>query len=299
MKNAILYYYNIKPDNLRKKGNSYNFENNGNTYILEESKRSKEEIVELFNLSYYLYVNNIYMHQMILNNNNEIITRIDNKDYILMLKYNNDINKVNLKDIVFFKLPFNFKYNYIVRNNWRKLWTSKIDNIESQISEHKHKYKMIQKSIDYFIGLAENAIQLLLYANKEPDLFISYINISKNSSVNELYNPLNMIIDSRVRLLCEYIRGTFFDDNMCEEEIINIINSYNLNRNEKILFFSRILFPTFYFEIYEKIILEAKEEKNIEICIKNIDKNNKLISLIYNEFSRLKIIPEIEWIKKM
>ena len=108
-----------------------------------------------------------------------------------------------------------------------------------------------------------------------------------------------MIIDSRVRLLCEYIRGAFFDDDMCEEEIINIINSYNLNRNEKILFFSRILFPTFYFDIYEKIILEDKEEENIEICIKNIDKNNKLISLIYNEFSRLKIIPEIEWIKKM
>ena len=58
MKNAILYYYNIKPEKKKKKGNSYNFENNGNTYILEESKRSKEEIVELYNLSYYLYVNN-------------------------------------------------------------------------------------------------------------------------------------------------------------------------------------------------------------------------------------------------
>ena len=57
MKNAILYYYNIKPDNLRKKGNSYNFENNGNTYILEESKRSKEEIVELYNLSYFAHSN--------------------------------------------------------------------------------------------------------------------------------------------------------------------------------------------------------------------------------------------------
>ena len=113
MKNAILYYYNIKPDNLIKKGNSYNFENNGNTYILEESKRSKEEIVELYNLSYYLYVNNIYMHQMILNNNNELsISDIDvlNSNpinYILLSKCYL-MSQKRFKDLT---LDIQYKYN--------------------------------------------------------------------------------------------------------------------------------------------------------------------------------------------
>ena len=95
MKNAILYYYNIKPINLRQKDKNYSFEYNGNIYILEECKRTKEEIMELYNLSYYLYINNIYMHQMILNNSNELITRINDKDYVLMLKHNKDLNKIN------------------------------------------------------------------------------------------------------------------------------------------------------------------------------------------------------------
>lgn len=299
MKNAILYYYNIKPINLRQKDKNYSFEYNGNIYILEECKRTKEEIMELYNLSYYLYINNIYMHQMILNNSNELITRINDKDYVLMLKHNKDLNKINLNNIIFSKVPFNVKYNHIIRNDWRKLWIEKIDNIESQINDNKYKYRKIQKSIDYFIGLSENAIQLLLYANKATDLFISYINLSKNSRINELYNPLNVIIDSRVRILCEYLRTLFLNENINESEIISMLNKFNLNKNEKILFFSRILFPSFYFETYEKILLDNYEEKNIEICIKNIKKNNKLIKIIYMEFNLARIIPEIEWIKKM
>lgn len=298
MKNAIFYYYNITPYNMRQSKNEYNFECNGNYYLLQESNRSLEEVSELYNLAYYLSTQNVFLHQILLNNNNELITNINGKNYILMLKYNNNLNKVHFKDILSLNILINQNFNHIKRNNWRELWIRKIDNIEYQISENKYKYKYIKSCIDYFIGLSENAIQLLLNKPKV-DLYLSFNRITKNMRISDLYNPLNIIIDSRVRIICEYLRELYINNDIDISYVMKVLKILNINRNEKYLFFTRLLFPSFYFCIYEQIILEGLEETKIENCTNYFERNNELIKYIYDIFYNEGIIPEIEWIKKM
>ena len=62
-------------------------------------------------------------------------------------------------------------------NNWGKLWSSKIDYIENQqniIASNP----IIHLSVDYFIGLTENAISIVNnYNNGESVFTLSTINV--------------------------------------------------------------------------------------------------------------------------
>ena len=52
------------------------------------------------------------------------------------------------------------------------MWSYKIDYIETQISENIKKYPIVLESINYFIGLTENAIELS--QNVKSDIYICH-----------------------------------------------------------------------------------------------------------------------------
>jgi hypothetical protein len=98
MKNAINYYYNLVPSDIRQSKDKYLFEYENYNYILEECHRTNDEIYELYNLEYYLYQQKIYLHQFILNKSNEIVTEINGKRYVLLRKLIIEERKVNYDD---------------------------------------------------------------------------------------------------------------------------------------------------------------------------------------------------------
>lgn len=301
MKNAISYFYNLIPDNIHQTKEEYFFEVNNKKYILQECTRTLDEIYEIYDLEFFLYQRNIYLHQMILNSNNELITKINNKNYILMQVFNDENRKITLEDI---KKLSNVRiannYIHIKRNNWHELWTKKIDYIEYQIDQNKYKYKDFSSNMDYFIGLTENAIQLLTKKNNER-LYISHQRINTVMRVKELYNPLNIVLDSRTRDISEYFKDLLFKKNDIEEEIFNYLKSSNLDKEELELFFIRFLYLTRYFDLFDKVLLNIYNE-NIEqeiVVIQNtIDKYELVLKKIYLVLYYQNILPEIEWLKK-
>lgn len=49
-----------------------------------------------------------------------------------------------------------------------------------------------------------------------------------------------------------------------------MLDNLNLTKDEVILFLSRLIFPTYYFDIYEQVYMGKKNEKDIKkIVIKN------------------------------
>ena len=77
------------------------------------------------------------------------------------------------------------------------------------------KYPYIYNTVDYYIGLGENAITYMKELNdniNSSSLSITHRRIGVNSTMFDLYNPLNLIIDYKVRDVSEYLKDAFFNN---------------------------------------------------------------------------------------
>ena len=282
MKNNINYYYGILTDDVIKNNDEYYFYYNNHEYHLITYNRPYEEIKALYELNIEMLKRNILVHKFIRNINNSIITYINNQAYVLIELYIYKNNKVFLNDIKYYQnFNQNIFYNKeLLRNDWINLWSNKIDYYEYQISELGNKYKILNESIYYYIGLGENAISYLKnnYNYEKNNYVVSHRRINVKKGSIEFYNPINFIIDNKVRDISEYIKESFFNDKLDIHEIKLYLNNINLSKNDYILLFSRLLFPSYYFDVYDEIINNnLNEEKIINI----IEKNS-----IYEEFLR-------------
>ena len=299
MKNFIKFFYNMKVTNTNFINNYYEFNHNNNYYRLY--MLNEEYNIYNYNNIYTInkeLINNTLMSEIILNKDKNIITTYHNINYIL-LKINCNINKnITLEEIDYLSKVKIVNNN---KSNWGLLWSKKIDYLEELISENGKKYPQVVNSFNYFIGLSENAISY--YNNIDIDnnmmYYISHKVLRPTDKVDSLYNPLNIIYDYRVRDVAEYIKNSFWTDN---HNIYNELNNYlyknNLSLNEVKLLISRILFPSFYFDLYEDIFNYNKDEKILNNIISRIDEYEEYLNSIIIYFKRFYPIDEIEWLKK-
>ncbi len=295
MKNAISYYYNITANVIHQTGKTFKFTNNGENYILTTCER--EDIDDIYELSYNLIKQGVLCHQIILNNSNSIITNINNLPYILMkVLVNND--KITLNDIINFNNTIiTVKLDNLRRDNWFNLWCNKVDYFEYQVNQMGKKYPIIRESFSYYIGLAEIGISLFKNTNKSEKLSLSHRRILYGQSLTELYNPINLIIDLRIRDVCEYFKSCFFNNIDVEPIISNYLYTSNLDETEKILFLSRMLYPSYYFDVYEQIIDGKLDENELKKIINKVDEYELLLRNIYSLLKNNNF-PEIEFLNK-
>ena len=72
----------------------------------------------------------------------------------------------------------------------------------------------------------------------------------------------------------------------------------NFNNNEWGLIFARFLYPSFYFDTYEKIISTNDEEIVIKKVINQIDDYEILLKKLYIYINEnIKMLPEINWLR--
>lgn len=302
MKNVLNYYYNLIPTSIHQINKEYKCYINDSEYLLVEYNDSLDKLEDIYKLSMYMLNMQIPCHQIILNINNSIVTYINNIPYILMKIYVSS-QSINLKNILMFQnfVVDSSNFKYLISNDWYNMWTKKIDYLEYQISQIGKKYPIIRDSFNYYVGLAENSISLLSELGGYKDnFFISHKRISFNENIKELYNPLNLIIDSKSRDVSEYIKSKFFFDKYSIYDAINDIRLANLNGKQYLLFFSRLLFPSYYFDAYEDIISNKKDEKIINRIVLKSNEYSFFLKKIWEELNKYYKIPEIDWlIKKM
>ena len=289
MKNTIKYFYNLSIKDFIKYKDNYKITADSNYYlVLIDTDASKFDYI----YKYFRYYN-IYCHEIIMNKDNKMITRIDNKDYIL-LKVHIDNKKIDINDINNFQIALN-------KNtcNWYYLWTEKLDYYEYQMSQYKKKYPLLYISFSYYNGLCENAIELVNTISKEKiDMYVNHKRITKSYDYLEFYNPVNFILDIRVRDIVEYYKTMFFYKRNPIEEVIYYLNNNIYNQYEAILFFGRMLYPSYYFDLYDLIIQEKEPEEKMEIILKKTNDYEVFLREIYLNLLYKYNIPEIEWLIK-
>lgn len=302
MKNIINYYYNINILNLYEVNNKYYFNYKNNDYIFMTFDRLIEDAPLVYNIYLEMKKRRVITNEIILNKDNQILTITNGIPYIL-IKDNLRNKSININDIFYFQ---NNTYNIfndrrIKRINYIEMWESKIDYYEEQNKSLKKQYKIIDDSIDFYIGLGENAISYLINNKaKQVSTFVSHRRIDINKGSFDYYNPVNYIIDSRVRDFSEYIKNAFFNDKINFDLVRIYLDYMNFNKDEYILFIGRLLFPTYYFDYYDLVVNKKIDESSL---LNIIDKTNDYLTLvkkifIYIIYQKKTNIPYIEWLIK-
>ena len=292
MKNFIFLNYGIKIDKIYEKdSNKYFFMNNTKYYIYENIKNEKY-IDILFNITNNMFYNNIKVNTFILNKEKKYITQ-KNDNRICILKVNDLENDLTLQYLKKFEFYSSNLDNYDIIDDWKRT----IDNLEKEMIEYNKEFQVIQNSINYFIGMGENAISLL---NNYKNEIINNNNsighkIEKNGM--NLNNPFTFIKTNRMYNLANYIKFIFYKGTI-DYDVVDLIIKNVSNEYEAIFLFSNLLYPNFYFNIIEEIIKDNKNEELLRMFINNRKKYNDLLFYIQTRFKNVKDITLISWISE-
>ena len=297
MKKYIKYYYNIDIDNINKVKNDYYFNYNQELYILKkiDNEININKIIELNNK-----LDNTLFSKIILTKDKILTIYIDNYDYILYKIFVNLNKTITLSEINSINnINLHTKDNEL---NWYNLWTNKIDNLEYQINQNGKKHPLLVDSFSYFIGLSENAISYLNNTLFETKKEISDINVLSHFRIKDifsLYDISNIVSDHKARDLGEYIKLSFFNKNKNIFKELDEYFKHNYYSEYGIrILFARILFPSFYFDIYDEITIDKTDELKLLNITQNLNEYEIFLNDIYNYLSKFYKIPSVDWLKK-
>ena len=295
MKNYLKYFYDIDNVNIYQNKSDCFFSIQNYNYKFFKYIGDINKLNDIYMFSSNLLKNGIYCHQIIKNKDQNIVSYINGKNYILLRYYKNLDKKINIIDI----LNFNFlqlKDQKFDCSDWKTLWELKIDYFGYQLNQFGYKHPLLRESFGYYSGYVELAISLLtdLQINSN-NLLLSHKRLSKDSTLYDLYDPFNLILDNKVRDIAEYFKSKIFDKDIIQK-IINYFNMYQLQEYDYNLFFIRMLYPSFYFDRFEKIMNNNLNDDDIEDILKNTPIYEQFIKKLYKYVSSITNIPTIEWL---
>lgn len=291
MKNLINYYYGILINSFKKINERF---------VFEEDNKSYEFIpfygdVNKFYKNYLILINNNkYCHEVVFNKDKSLVTFYNNKPYFLLKKKIYIDKSVDINEIINYDIPVYGAHTL----DWKKLWEQKIDYYEYQMSQLSFKYRKLKNSFDYYIGLSETAINLLNYVDeKNIKYYVCHKRINQNENLDEFFNPVNIVIDSRVRDIAEYVKVNYFNEVISLNEFFHYLDVLDFSYTESLLLLSRLLYPSYYFDMYDQVIQEKLNEEKIDFYIKKNTYYEVFLKKTYNYIKNKHKIPEIEWLE--
>lgn len=299
MKEYINYYYHLVVVELRLTDGRYFFHDAKHRYLLEPVYFSPELLENIYSFHEYLRSKSVFYHKMIKNAQGNIFSMIDQKAYVLLELSNVLEESISIYDLKIewsIMIPRNHKYSSS-HFPWFPLWEEKIDYFENSFFNREKKFFVDSAIFDFFVGMGENAISYTKETLKdfssanELSLVPSHRRVSPCTNLIDFYNPLNIIIDLRVRDIAEYMKKSFWESQYDLAELEKFLRDAHFSKAEAQLFFSRLLFPSFYFDY-----LERKEfPKNLE---GRLEEYQFFLTDIYSFLRQQYAIEEIRWLKK-
>lgn len=296
MKEYINYYYQIVVEDIRLTNGKYFFHDNKHRYRLEPVFLYNELLEEIYRLQIDLSGVSEFFHSIVKNKDGSLFTEIERKSYVLLRLSpvpEELISIYDLRQLWFRTFPLNNNFRNCLFP-WGILWEKKIDFYEEQLVNNSNDLDL--NLFFYFVGLGENAILYFkeTLKNNSVDglyLFPSHRRVNKNMNLIDFYDPINLVLDLRVRDIAEYIKDSFWNSSYDIVEIENFLIESSLSKIEAQLFFSRLLFPSFYFDCLEfNCFFDYMSER--------VEEYQAFITDIYHCLREQYSIEEIKWLKK-
>ena len=289
MKSTINFYYNLFPEEIVSQDEFFYFWINENKFYFVPFKNDKEQVMEIYEK---LLHEKKKVNKIILNKEGNLVTNFKNSEYALFLV---DCLENEIVDIKDFYIILMEKENI----NWGGIWERKIDYFEYQVNQRALGKENILNSFSYYVGLGENAIEYYNLIDKNNvSVGIQHKRIGANNYEINYYNPLNMVIDYSVRDIAEYIKFAFFNDKLNVDKVINYINSLNLTSAMMNLLYVRLLFPTYYFDHYERLINKEEDERVLINIIGKAKDYELFLKKYYLYYEKEYNLLKIDWLFK-
>ena len=305
MKETIMYYYNIDVDVLEENDGKYHFKYQNRDYFFVFYNRNLEELDDIITCVFNMKEKGILVNDIIMNINGSFLTSINGFNYILMSVVNPK-EEFDIFDIVNIasKLHLNNNTSKLYRNNWGTLWMQKIDYFEYQIRELALNKPVVKDSFSYYIGLAENAISYVnninaRFPNVSSAVVLAHRRVFYPNYKLNFFNPLSFIFDLEVRDVAEYLKAMFFAIDT-EYEVLEDLKSYlsirGLSVYEASMLYARLLYPSYYFDIYEEVMNKERDEEDLVRVIKKADLYEDFLKKAYLEITKYAMIEKIDWL---
>lgn len=279
MENIIRYYYNLNITNYQERKDAIIIEANEMLYIARYIKDS-ENFNRILGLIY--------------NIPNEFYKPVITKDSKYYFEYNG--KSYTLFEV---KAPSFLRSNEFVflasgdqPRDYTEVWSNNIEYyIKQLITMETRDWEKIDY-LNYYIGMAENAIALNERAKKmngNARVVVSHYRI-RYPNYDLTYNdPTELTIDYIPRDLAEYVKSKFFEQQITIEETLELIYKYELNDKELLYFFSRLLYPNYYFDLINAEKSECLEKylrkrKEYELFLREtiaISQKNQTINIAW------------------
>lgn len=301
----LKFYFNIEVEKVVEENGVYHFLYHDFSFYLMPFERSVEEFNDIYAVCQELKSRQIPVHTFIRNKEDQIITKIYETDYILMKIECREQEEINVIDMMQFNnaLPLAKAKSALYRNNWGELWSKKVDYFEYQIRELGKDKKVILNSFSYYVGLAENAISYVNFVSTNYEMSemdritLSHKRIRFPNLKIHYFNPLNFIFDLEVRDIAEYIKAIFFTSPAeAKIELKAFLRTRKLSIYGYQMFFARLLYPSYYFDIYESVMNKNSDEEKMIPIIEKANSYELFLKEVYFELSNYAPIDSIDWI---
>ena len=304
MKNFINYFYNLNIDNIRLINNNYYFKYLNKNFVFYQIQDLFFDIDLIMEINDILLHNNREVYQIIMNKEKGIITNVYGKKYILMCENFANDRKFNYYDVADSNLNISV-LNKVSKFDWLSLWQNKTDYFESYINHNISKYPELNVYYNYFIGLSEVASLYLknTIKNAKPDMHddfvISHKRIKESTSLKQLYNPVELIIDHSSRDLAEYLKMLFWNGDTQSEDIYAYLEKTIHSSYGARILFSRLLFPSFFFDDFENLVNDKIKTIDIINIVDKMQDYEEYVFTIYDKLNKMYSIPSVDWMKKV
>lgn len=287
MESKIKYYYNLLVEKIVKKENFSLFVADNNLYILKKET----------NISPIFFIKNDFIN-VIKNKDGQYITNIENIEYVVLKV---EKNQYNIYDR--FVIEHSDTESSISTSS---LWIEKNKYLEQQILNFSMNKDELIQSFDYYMGLAENAIAIMKKIENKSEAKKEYVCHRRiyypNNTIN-YYDPTNYVIDYKSRDIAEYIKSWFFkEENVKISEIESFIKKYKLNNLDLLILYARLIYPTYYFDVFEDLILSkdnAEAKQKLLNIINKTKKYQQTITDIFEIYVQNSTLPYIKWINDL
>ena len=301
MNRAIEYYYGIYPEKLIDNKSYYIFSFDNNDYIFSIWSRPNKDINTILEMSNELRRLGYNAHEIIINKDSRAITNINNENYVLLKVNENPKEKIDLLDILSYEKKYivNSSYNNL-KPNWKEAWQKRVDYLEKQMQYYGLNKEGIIDSFSYYIGLAENAIIFYNNINEEDNtLCLSHRRVFYPNIWLNYGNPLSFMIDNPERDIAEYLKSKFFygDYKECYLDFNSYIKAKKMSRLSAQLLLARLLYPSYYFDVFEQVIIDHNSEENIIKILEGRKEYEAFLKYCYLTISKMFLLTSFpEWL---
>ena len=282
MKEFIEYNYDLRCDDLAILNNLLYFKHLDKFYIISNFNRDEVEFEKVLN---YLISNNLKSLKVVMNKKGSYISEFNGKKYVVM---ESDCEN----EIIDFPICIGGLINE--NNYWNEIWENRVVQLEKHKSELSLN-KDIFYILNYYIGLIELCIYnynlLIRKYGQKNGLSIQHNRIEFPIYSFSYYNPVNYLFDFEFRDFAEYLKMRFFYSDFSTDEAISVIDNYNFDNFSINMFFVRLIYPTYFLELYD-----MQNKNNVysdlfyDLLKKSSQYENFILKLITTMSSKYEII---------